>query len=241
MLGRHLKLCEDSLTGSVFSHLLHLPADLFWQILRDACGNRSLPRTSGEPRAEFWPKWSATGTDNSTYAEPDVFVRFTKFDLIIEAKRWDADMQSVAQWQRQLNAYVYEHGDRRRPVIIIALGTGRQVREQQLSPSWPVARISADDARERPAAVCRIISCRWSAVLHRCRCTLSALQRIPHPSAQDSAHVRVLQHTIALFGWHGFPVGRWFADFNFVNHRLRPSVADHLQLFQRRTDQLSRA
>jgi hypothetical protein len=49
MLGKHLNHCEDSLTAAVFTHLLHLPTEVFWKILRNACYTRKLPEFPGEP------------------------------------------------------------------------------------------------------------------------------------------------------------------------------------------------
>src|SRR5712671_1413367 len=95
--------CEDSLTAAVFSHLLHLPSEVFWQILRNACHTTALPQYAGEPRSvEFWPKWNADGTHNSSYVEPDVFIRFASFDLIIEAKREDEYQQHRGQWENEV-------------------------------------------------------------------------------------------------------------------------------------------
>src|SRR5881227_2646233 len=99
MLGKYIKHCEDSLTCSVLPHLLHLPFELFWQILHNACFTGALPAQVGEPVSdiEFWPKWDPEGTPNNTYVEPDVFIRFPRFDLIIEAKYGDEGSQSLEQ------------------------------------------------------------------------------------------------------------------------------------------------
>ncbi|MFA6290075.1 MAG: hypothetical protein WC661_22035 [Opitutaceae bacterium] len=99
LMGKHINHCEDSLTAAVFTHLLHLPVELFWRILRDACYTCRLPENSGEVLdAAFWPAWDAAGTNNSARVIPDLFLRFTEFDLIIEAKRWDDSMQDKHQW-----------------------------------------------------------------------------------------------------------------------------------------------
>src|SRR5438552_1575411 len=111
MLGKFVVHCEDSLMAAVFSHLLHLPFTIFWHILRDACYGTGLPAVVGEPKIiALWPKWDPQGTRNSSYVEPDLFLRFEDFDLIIEAKRWDQGMQSRNQWEDQLTAYANEYG-----------------------------------------------------------------------------------------------------------------------------------
>ena len=111
MLAKHLNHCEDSLTSAIFNHLFHLPAELFWQILRNACYGKDLPMHAGELlEVKYFPKWDAAGTTNEQFVEPDLFLRFREFDLIIEAKRWDDGMQDPAQWEKELIAYANEYG-----------------------------------------------------------------------------------------------------------------------------------
>ena len=50
MLGKHLNHCEDSLTAAVFSHLLHLPCEEWWPILRKSCFTKTLPEHPSPPR-----------------------------------------------------------------------------------------------------------------------------------------------------------------------------------------------
>ena len=75
---------EDTITSTIIGTLLHLPDQLLWKILREACHTGSvLPKNPGELRAyEFWPKWDAYGTLNTNYVEPDVFLRFSEVDQI---------------------------------------------------------------------------------------------------------------------------------------------------------------
>ncbi len=55
----------------------------------------------------FWPEWRLENEVASAFGksrvQPDVFIRFTDLDLIIEAKRWDADdmqydLQLASEW-----------------------------------------------------------------------------------------------------------------------------------------------
>ena len=101
MLEKFIKKpCEDSLTASVFSHLLHLPIEDFWRILQNACFSDRFPDNPGEPICiHAWPQWNASGTCNSERVIPDLVIGFCAFDLIIEAKRWDVAMQDRGQWE----------------------------------------------------------------------------------------------------------------------------------------------
>ena len=144
MLGDFIKPSENSLTAAVFSHLLHLPSELCWQLLRGACFSASLPTAAGELQsADFRPKWDPTGTANSSYVEPDLFLRFADFDLIVEAKRWDQSKQSPQQWKNEVRAYWNEHlGDEASstagPTLrLIALGGILTTQDQEASVEVP--------------------------------------------------------------------------------------------------------
>lgn len=76
--------CEDTKVASTLGVLKNLPAELFWQILRKSCKSKiKLPSKSGEIlNIDFWPG----GWKFVNRVEPDVYIEFENFDLIIEAK-----------------------------------------------------------------------------------------------------------------------------------------------------------
>lgn len=116
---------EDSITSTMMEFLLCLPDATFWQILREACQNGGeLPEYVGKLiEYKFWPKWNSEGSANSKFVEPDVFLRFEKVHVIIEAKHSDSCGQSNGQWKKELIAYQNQYGlDSLLPVYLIALG-----------------------------------------------------------------------------------------------------------------------
>jgi hypothetical protein len=115
---------EDTITSTIIGTLLHLPDRLLWKILREACYAGSvLSKDPGNLEAyEFWPKWKAAGSANTYYVEPDVFLRFSRADLIIEAKRSDEGGQYNGEWERELIAYENENDQARIPVFLISIG-----------------------------------------------------------------------------------------------------------------------
>ncbi|RAJ16370.1 hypothetical protein [Olleya aquimaris] len=118
-----LDVCEDSLTASVFDLLKYLPTDLFWHILKQALHQDHLPSYCGEILdIQYWAKWNAKNTSNKNYVEPDVFMRFKDFDLIIEAKRYDVNQQSNYQLKNEIKAYLNEYIDDQKTVYLIQLG-----------------------------------------------------------------------------------------------------------------------
>lgn len=222
MLGKHLNHCEDSLTAAVFSHLLHLPIEVFWTILRNACYTSILPESAGEPRSvEGWPKWNPQGTGNNTYVEPDVFIRFPEFDLIVEAKRWDERMQDAGQWKKELIAYANEHGQDRRPVKMIALGGIHHQSAQEVKHEWSTSESGQWNGVSH-LFICPVIMCRWRGIMDQCKRMASEVGRMKFGSSQSRATQRILSDLIGLFAAHGFQTGIWFAD---LIPKLPPLVA----------------
>jgi len=206
--------CENSLTAGVFSHLLHLPFDICWGIIRSACCSANLPAYPGEPiHVDPWPIWSARDTTNSSYVEPDFFLRFAGFDLIIEAKRWDHGMQSHAQWMRELVAYGNEYGAERKEVRMLAVGGIHGINDEMLSHLW---RPSTDDPNDRGGEThlfeCEVHMCRWSRLLAECLRMERELKRLETPTPQTFAHRRILSDLIAFFSSHGFQTGIWYNE-----------------------------
>jgi hypothetical protein len=124
-----LKPCEDSCTGGVFDLLKYLPSELFWQIIKKSLLLDNLPNTCGPIKdIEFWPKWNVTELDevnNSSYIEPDVFISFADFNVIIEAKRYDEKQQNHNQHRNQLITYFNqykEEGEEVKKVYYVLLG-----------------------------------------------------------------------------------------------------------------------
>jgi len=225
MLGKHISICEDSLTASVFTHLLHLPCEAFWRILRSACYTDQLPEYPGELREmDPWPKWDPKGTCNNTYVEPDFFMRFPAFDLIIEAKRWDDGQQNRDQWTRELIGYSNEYGEEQRPVRLIALGGIWGTSDDEV----PVPT-SAEKTRETG---CPVHMCKWERLLAECQRMLREIRSLNYPTSQNKAHERTLADLIDLFAWHGFQTGIWFAEVARDLPQLSPWVQEHHRIFQ---------
>lgn len=239
MLGQYIAHCEDSLTASIVSHLLHLPVEVFWKIFRGACYGKELPEDSGEPQhLDLLPKWDPTGTHNNTYVEPDVFIRFRDFDLIIEAKRWDEGMQDRGQWQRELIAYTNEYGEEKRPVLMVALGGLYGTESEEIGHTWH----SSEPGPEAPGDhvfVCPVIMCRWRGLLNLCQRMRREIARSEFPDSHNFATTRILEDVVSLFSWHGYSTGKWFSDFEFARHFLRPNTALTHQVFRSRSLQLS--
>ena len=117
---------EDVKTSSIIGLLTLLPAELFWKLLKSSLSEQHrLPVSSGDILSiEFWPHWYVGDTDvevtNKNFVEPDVYIEFESFNLIIEAKL-DGNFQDEQQWTNQVCAYK-SNIESDKQLVYIALG-----------------------------------------------------------------------------------------------------------------------
>lgn len=213
---------EDSLTASVISHLLHLPFEVYWKIIRNACFHSGmLPENPGEPEVHAWPHWSPTGTRNSRFVEPDIFLRFPDFDLIVEAKFEDWGQQNPEQWARELEAYTNEYGQERRSVKMLAIGGIYQTQDDQIKHRWVPGSDNLSDTEGPHDFVCPVHMCQWSRVLYHCKQMEREIAKAAYPTSQSLAHRRILADLIRMFAHHGYQTGIWYSE--TIGHRARLS------------------
>ncbi|SFC39300.1 hypothetical protein SAMN04487907_10451 [Zunongwangia mangrovi] len=205
----NLLACEDSLTAAVFDILKYLPSEIFWDILKKASVRNSLPNVAGEMLSiEYWPKWDATETNNSNYVEPDVFIRFQDFDLIIEAKRYDADMQRNYQIEAEIQSYKNEYGDENKTVYLIQLGGLNEFDLDQINSENIISKI------------------RWMDLLleiHKCRDKLGELNISGFKHQQ-----LIFEDAITAMELHGFFIQPWLKDLktSFINYKSENKILE---------------
>lgn len=137
---------EDAKSSSIIGTLSLLPAQQFWSIIRRACFKADkLPESVTElQHIEFWPQWKLNDR-----VEPDVFVRFKEFDLILELKRNDDNPQYMDQWVREIGAYKLRYEDSHKDYYLIAI-SGRTEKQHPhvFQCSWSNLLSSVENERE---------------------------------------------------------------------------------------------
>lgn len=194
--GRSIfKQSEDYFTSSIFERLLYLPKEMFWEIIRNSCyGNDLLPKYTGEIQTvEFWPHWSAKHNDitREKFVEPDVFIRFDEFDLLIEAKRYDNKQQNIVQWKNQILSYKLEYGEDKKDLFLIALGGLYIEDSQQLENTL-------------------IIKSRWKNILLEVQSFQKQIENSVLSSNQALSNI--FSDMILVFQMFGFSTGKWFEN-----------------------------
>lgn len=195
----HKDTNEDPKTSSIFENLMLLPDNIFWDILRISCFNgEKLPELSGTVIGYgFWPHWDKSGTTNSKYVEPDVFLRFKQFDIIIEAKYGDLVGQYKQQWINEIKAYLNEYGKDKKDVYFIAIGGN--------SDLAPVKQKVKDKEVE-------IYKCSWLSLLINVTNYQKQIECLSMIDETISSRKRILENIKLAFNINGVYNINWFND-----------------------------
>ena len=129
---------EDVKTSSIIGTLSYLPTEMFWGILKRSIRNNDENlRDSGDLlQIDFWAQWKL-GKDR---IEPDVFIRFEHFDVIIELKRNDGNKQTSWQWKNELGAYHQKYGNSKKVYLIAISGRTYDSHKDVFQCSWTLLR-----------------------------------------------------------------------------------------------------
>lgn len=189
---------EDPKTSSIFETLLMLPDELFWGVLRNACfDNSNLPDVAGQIESyDFWPHWDPTGTTNCKLVEPDLFIRFQAFDLIIEAKYGEFGGQYMQQWKNEIISYNNEYSDDEKSLYFIAIGgnADKETEAVELSKNVDVNK------------------CTWQSLLIQVSRLREEYQGFSIISNLNSSTKRILDLVELAFNVHGVYNIRWFDE-----------------------------
>ena len=207
---------EDPMTSAIFENLILLQDDVLWHILRTACFESDyLPKNAGSLLYhEFWPHWDPTETGNSNFVEPDLFLAFEEFNVIIEAKYGDGDGQNECQWKREIQAYFNEcasfgsncigEGEKifvdNKKVFLIAIG-GNGVKEKGIITAFDKPVLI--NIQRQESIDITVQRCSWFSLLVQVSNFKKELEKITVPNANLAAIVRLLNNIVLAFNLNG--------------------------------------
>lgn len=193
------KANEDAFTSTIFERLNYLPVELFAEILKQSVYG-GFPNLDFNKINEysFWPHWNSEGTDNANYVEPDVFIRFQNFDLIIEAKRYDDNQQKKSQWKNEIKAYFNEYSEENKKLIFIALGGINDEKKEVV---------------EIDEKIVEVYKCRWKNILETIKIFKNDIETSSHLVNSNFALQNILDDLILSFSLFGFSIADWFETF----------------------------
>jgi len=207
---RIFKKNEDSLTSSIFERLNYLPKELFKNIIQESI-NDNLPNIDFNTINEivYWPHWSGENTKNENFVEPDIFIRFDEYDMIIEAKRYDENQQYSSQWINEIQAYLNEYGKEEKSLIFIALGGINN----NLSE---IVKVNENDFK--------IYKCKWSDILKNIKFLKTKIEYSSDILNANFGINNILLDIITVFQLYGFSVADWFDVFQYESGLFDKSI-----------------
>ncbi|QRY60525.1 hypothetical protein [Sphingobacterium siyangense] len=179
------KPSEDSLTSSTIGLLQYLGGTLFWDLLRNSCGETHLlPEKVGELlEVYFWRRFLPDLEYNVNHVEPDVYCEFENYNLIIEAKKGDAFGQDEIQWRKEINSY-YKEVESNKPLLFIAIGGNHSLKVKSIG-------------LDKNGSIQTIYGASWQRLLGVCIAFVKE-------DTLSKADKRILNDVINLFDKHHF-------------------------------------
>ncbi|AJH14535.1 hypothetical protein [Myroides profundi] len=209
--------CEDTQVASTIGILKNLPAELFWQILRKSCKeNFALPSSSGEIlNIEFWPG----GWKYINRVEPDVYIEFEKFDLIIEAKVSDKSGQLMGQeqWRKEVIAYLLNKDLQNidRPLHFIALGGNEQMNSEFMTITQNDL-IEVNDRTEKDFKFdVQVFKSNWFTLLNVISDIHKQFSQQEYFQVNKMTVLRIIEDAIIGFNLHDMYAMDWFDSFTY--------------------------
>lgn len=190
---------EDSLTAAIFERLMYLPSELMQHILQNAAYQQIDGLDLHQLESfEFWPSWSAKDTSNTNRIEPDLIIRTSKQDILIEAKRNNRFQQRRLQWHDQIQAYLNEYEGDDKPIIYIALGGLHTTEPSEIECRNKKYKIYKSD---------------WSLLLNVIKEVKYDLEGSKHLLSSNFSVLQIINDLILCFALYGFSTSDWFERF----------------------------
>lgn len=155
----------------------------------------------------FWDKWKADETDNRYFVEPDVFMRYYDFDIIVEAKRYNEKQQYWRQMISQIQAYNNQYGDENKQLFYIKLGGLHHLKDE---PNY------VKDKKN-------IVICKtdWTRLLDSISTYLEKVKN--NANLRSASHIRILEDCVNGFAMHQFYKKKWLSELKLskdTNHQI---------------------
>jgi hypothetical protein len=201
---------EDSLTAAVFERLMYLPSELMQHILQNATYQQIEGLDLHQIESiDYWPSWNAKDTSNTNRIEPDLIIRTSKQDILIEAKRNNRFQQRRLQWHDQIQAYLNEYEEDDKPIIYIALGGLHTTEASEIECRNKKYKIYKSD---------------WSLLLNVIKEVKYDLEGSKHLLSSNFSVLQIINDLILCFALYGFSTSDWFERFLIPIHLKENSL-----------------
>lgn len=207
---------EDPKTSTVFENLILFPDETIWDVIYESITYKENLQDNVGTLNEyfFWPKWDSTGTGNLNYVEPDVFLRFEKLDVIIEAKRSDESGQDDKEWSREIRAYNNEYLKDKKPYILLSVGGNENMTPEEITIIGYKKVI--------------VYKCSWLSIL----ITIDRLRKNPDKKIERQ-QLRLIDNLILGFESHGVLLFHWMNTIPFDRYKISPQSFNTINNFHK--------
>ncbi len=144
-------------------------------------------------------KEKANNTLNENFVEPDVFLRFEKFDVIIEAKYNDNNRQYQEQWNREITAYRYNFREDKK-VVFIAVGGNETYANGNATDLNKI--LEAENTEP-------VYKCSWQDLLQNVSKRKDDLKKEDTNDNNIRSQLRILDNIILAFNVNGVYTYKW--------------------------------
>lgn len=208
---------EDPKTSAIFENLMLLPDNVFWHLIRSSCfDGYELPSFSGKLLDyAFWPHWDKSGTPNERFVEPDLFLQFEMFDVVIEVKYGDSKGQYKEQWEKEIIAYYNEY-TYDKPLVFIAVGGNETTKKEHISIK----------GSNMP-----IFKCNWLSLLISVNKYNKELENVTVPDYNVYATQRLLKNIVLAFNLNNIYNIIWFNSIAEPHTTISPSSIENFSNF----------
>jgi len=115
------KAREDLLTAAVFCRFGYISQQLQAELLRSWLTNASSSFDDFED-IEFWPSFTYEYDDGTNRVEPDLVLRFSSANVIVEIKPPTGGNQSYTQWYREIASFLNDEKSTNKPLYFLGIG-----------------------------------------------------------------------------------------------------------------------
>lgn len=208
--------CEDSFTSTVFDLLKYLPDEIFVRILKNSLFHQNLPESGKILEMSYWAKWKAEYTNNKNFVEPDLFIRFEAFDMVIEVKRGNEKQQNLWQIENEIKAYFNEFEGDKKDLYFIQLGG--------------LHNLNKESDLEIKNKTIKLYKTNWSKLLDQIIFERKQLDNLDY--SFTNSYKRILDDLIKGFELHNFFKNEWLCDLEFTD--ITQQKLDHMFSYAKR-------
>jgi len=190
---------EDLMTAAVFGRFSYLSAEVQNYLLQQWLGCDE--DFSTFEHIEFWPTYQLTNDKQDCNVEPDLVLKFSHCNLIIEVKPPEGGNQYIDQWRNEIKSFLQSDEGTEKPLYFLAMG---RVSEKD-AHNWAnilMTEFSSSSDETLSGTLKRISALKWQPVAD----SVIALEKLDIASKQDT---RIIKDIIDAFELYNLKTSRF--------------------------------